>query len=153
MQVTIYLDTVEEFTSLYEFLKNKSNSVPTMPKPEPAASHAAAVAALGAPVSAPSAPVSAPSAPVSAPAAPDPAPVAKPAQSSDLLDIPPIPAPAPAAPKTVSRADVQSKAIALVDAGKKEVLQGLLRKFGVLALPNIPDEQLTAFMAALEEVA
>lgn len=149
MQVQVTLTSPEEFVSFFEFMQNRNNPNPkplnayvAAPSPEPAASHAAAVAALGAPVS--------------APAAPDPAPVAAPqpapAQSSDLLDIPPIPTPAPA-PKTVSRADVQSKAIALVDAGKKEVLQGLLRKFGVLALPNIPDEQLTAFMAALEEVA
>lgn len=152
MQVQVTLTSPEEFVSFFEFMQNRNNPNPkplnayvAAPSPEPAASHAAAVAALGAPVSAPAAPVSAPATPDPAPvAAPQPAPVPQPA---------PAPAPAAPAPKTVSRADVQSKAIALVDAGKKEVLQGLLRKFGVLALPNIPDELLGAFMAALEEVA
>ena len=65
----------------------------------------------------------------------------------------PEPAPAPAAPapvKKVTRQDVQTKAIALMDAGKQEQLQGLLQKYGAPALPSIPEDQLAAFMADLE---
>ena len=60
------------------------------------------------------------------------------------------PAPAPAPVKTVSRQDVQTKAIALMDAGKQTQLQALLMKYGVPALPSIPEDQLAAFMADLE---
>lgn len=67
----------------------------------------------------------------------------------------PEPAPAPVAPapapvKKVTRQDVQTKAIALMDAGKQEQLQGLLRKYNAPALPSIPEDQLAAFMADLE---
>lgn len=65
------------------------------------------------------------------------------------------PAPAPSAPapapwKAVTRQDVQTKAIALMDAGKQTQLQALLMKYGVPALPSIPEDQLAAFMADLE---
>lgn len=60
------------------------------------------------------------------------------------------PAPAPAPVKTVSRQDVQTKAIALMDAGKQTQLQALLMKYNVPALPSIPEDQLAAFMADLE---
>lgn len=59
-------------------------------------------------------------------------------------------APAPAPVKTVSRQDVQTKAIALMDAGKQTQLQALLMKYNVPALPSIPEDQLAAFMADLE---
>lgn len=52
--------------------------------------------------------------------------------------------------KNVSRQDVQAKAIALMDAGKQEMLQALLQKYQVPALPSIPEEQLGAFLADLE---
>lgn len=69
----------------------------------------------------------------------------------------PAPAPAPAAPvpaaaPTVTRQTVQTKAIALMDAGKQEQLQALLKKYNVPALPSIPEDQLAAFMADLEAV-
>jgi len=65
------------------------------------------------------------------------------------------PAPAPSAPapapwEAVTRQDVQTKAIALMDAGKQTQLQALLMKYGVPALPSIPEDQLAAFMADLE---
>ena len=69
----------------------------------------------------------------------------------------PAPAPAPAAPvpaaaPAVTRQAVQTKAIALMDAGKQEQLQALLKKYNVPALPSIPEDQLAAFMADLEAV-
>lgn len=61
------------------------------------------------------------------------------------------PAPAAIAPaKTVTRKDVQVKAIALMDAGKQAQLQAVLVKYGVQALPSVPDDKLADFMADLE---
>lgn len=77
--------------------------------------------------------------PVTTPLAPIPDPVPTPA-----------PAPAPAPVKTVTRQDVQAKAIQLMDAGKQDQLQQLLTKYGVPALPSVPDDKLAAFMADLE---
>ena len=77
-----------------------------------------------------------------------------PAQTSDPLPWDPAPAPAlmpaPAPARTVSRQEVQAKAIALMDAGKKTQLQDLLKKYNVPALPSIPEAQLAAFMADME---
>ena len=64
----------------------------------------------------------------------------------------PAPEPAPAAKRTVTRQEIQGKAIALMDAGKQDQLQALLTKYGVPALPSIPEDQLAAFMADLEAV-
>lgn len=61
------------------------------------------------------------------------------------------PEPAPVV-HTVTRQDVQTKAIALMDAGKQAQLQELLKKYGVPALPSIPEDQLPAFMADLEVI-
>ena len=57
---------------------------------------------------------------------------------------------APATVKTVTKQEVQAKAIAQMDAGKQAELQALLKKYGVPALPSIPDDQLAAFYADLE---
>lgn len=54
--------------------------------------------------------------------------------------------------KAVTRQDVQNKAISLMDAGKKEQLQGLLKKYNVQALPSVPEDKLAEFMADLEAV-
>lgn len=59
-------------------------------------------------------------------------------------------APAAAPAKTVTRKDVQVKAISLMDAGKQAQLQSLLVKYGVPALPSVPDDKLADFMADLE---
>lgn len=59
------------------------------------------------------------------------------------------PAPAPTKPAATRQA-VQAKAIALMDAGKQDQLQALLVKYGVPALPSIPEDRLSAFMADLE---
>jgi len=64
----------------------------------------------------------------------------------------PAPEPAPAPKRTVTRQEIQGKAIALMDAGKQDQLQALLTKYGVPALPSIPEDQLAAFMADLEAV-
>ena len=74
---------------------------------------------------------------VTAEAAPAPAPV-------------PAPEPAPAPTKTITKQEVQAKAIAQMDAGKQAELQALLKKYGVPALPSVPDDQLAAFYADLE---
>lgn len=71
-----------------------------------------------------------------------PAPAQEPAKAA-------VPA-APATVKTVTKQEVQAKAIAQMDAGKQTELQALLKKYGVPALPSIPDEQLAAFYADLE---
>lgn len=84
---------------------------------------------------------------------PIPAPALTPAPEPAPWESAPTPAPAPLpVQKAVSRQDVQNKAIALMDAGKQAVLQELLKKYGVQALPFIPDEALEAFMADLEVV-
>ena len=62
----------------------------------------------------------------------------------------PVQTQAPAAVPAVSRQDIQKKAIALMDTGKQKELQELLKKYNVPALPSIPDDQLSAFMADLE---
>ncbi len=82
-----------------------------------------------------------PPVPVVTAAAPDPAQTPK----------TPDPEPAPVV-HTVTRQDVQTKAIALMDAGKQAQLQELLKKYGVPALPSIPEDQLPAFMADLEVI-
>lgn len=76
-----------------------------------------------------------------APAAPAPAPEPAPEPESLPWDAP-----------AVTRQAVQTKAIALMDAGKQEQLQALLKKYNVPALPSIPEDQLAAFMADLEAV-
>ena len=79
-------------------------------------------------------------------------------QKAEEASAPVMPAPAqepaaaaaPAAPatvKTVTKQEVQAKAIAQMDAGKQAELQALLKKYGVPALPSIPDDQLAAFYA------
>ena len=62
------------------------------------------------------------------------------------------PAPQAAPKRTVTRQEIQGKAIALMDAGKQDQLQALLTKYGVQALPSIPEDRLAAFMADLEAV-
>ena len=52
----------------------------------------------------------------------------------------------------VTRQEVQAKAIALMDAKKQDQLQALLQKYGVPALPSIPEERLAAFMADMEAI-
>ena len=92
------------------------------------------------------APVAAFDLPAEAPAvkqAPEPEPASEPEPT-------PEPEPEPAPAQTVTRQDVQAKAIALMDAGKQKQLQDLLKKYGVPALPSIPEDQLTAFMVDLE---
>lgn len=59
-------------------------------------------------------------------------------------------APEPAPARTVTRQEVQAKAIALMDAKKQDQLQALLKKYNVPALPSIPEDQLAAFMSDLE---
>ena len=78
---------------------------------------------------------------------PEPAPVPA-AEPKPELPWAPVPAAAPA----VTRQAVQTQAIALMDAGKQEQLQALLKKYNVPALPSIPEDQLAAFMADLEAV-
>ena len=58
----------------------------------------------------------------------------------------------PVSEKKVTRQEVQAKAIALMDAKKQEQLQALLQKYGVPALPSIPEERLAAFMADMEAI-
>ena len=56
----------------------------------------------------------------------------------------------PAPVKSITKQDVQTKAIALMDAGKQAQLQALLAKYNVPALPSLKDDQLAAFYADLE---
>ena len=65
----------------------------------------------------------------------------------------PAPAPAPAPtpePKKITKQDVQTKAIQLMDAGRQDQLQALLAKYNVPALPSLVDEQLAGFYADME---
>ena len=75
------------------------------------------------------------------PAAPAPAPVAAAALA-------PAPAAKPDIPKL--KQEVQTKAIALMDLGKQDQLQALLKKYSVPALPMLADDQLAPFMADME---
>ena len=80
------------------------------------------------------------------PAAPTPEPASAPTPA-------PTPAPAPAAepaPWKVTKQDVQTKAIQLMDAGRQGELQALLAKYNVPALPSLSDDQLAGFMADME---
>lgn len=99
---------------------------------------------------------------MSASAAPDQAPAAKapkapkaqkPAAPTPEPAPAPTPAPAPAAepaPWKVTKQDVQTKAIQLMDAGRQGELQALLAKYNVPALPSLSDDQLAGFMADME---
>ena len=89
-----------------------------------------------------------------APAAPaEPAPVNTAPAPAMPAPAPAMPAPAPApAAKKVTRTDVQAKAIALMDAGKQTELQALLQKYGVPALPSVPEDKLAAFLADMEAI-
>ena len=99
---------------------------------------------------------------MSASAAPDQAPAAKapkapkaqkPAAPTPEPAPAPTPAPVPAAepaPWKVTKQDVQTKAIQLMDAGRQGELQALLAKYNVPALPSLSDDQLAGFMADME---
>ena len=133
MQIVITLNSEEE---LKTFLANMAQGTQ--------ASQPAAVNPTATPVSATAANV--PAAPKSAPAAAsDPAPATVPAAA-------PAPAPEPKKPEPakITKQAVQTKAIALMDQGKQQQLMYLLAKYNVPALPNLPDDQLAAFMADLE---
>ena len=80
--------------------------------------------------------------------APEPAPAPAPAPEPA-----PAPAPTPAPtpePKKITKQDVQTKAIQLMDAGRQDQLQALLAKYNVPALPSLVDEQLAGFYADME---
>ena len=99
---------------------------------------------------------------MSASAAPDQAPAAKapkapkaqkPAAPTPEPAPAPTPAPVPAAepaPWKVTKQDVQTKAIQLMDAGRQGELQALLAKYNVPALPSLSDDQLAGFMADMD---
>lgn len=81
-----------------------------------------------------------------------PAPAETPAPTPEPAPAP-TPAPAPAAepaPWKVTKQDVQTKAIQLMDAGRQGELQALLAKYNVPALPSLSDDQLAGFMADME---
>ena len=78
-------------------------------------------------------------------------PAAEPAAASVAASMP-EPVSGPAEAPAVTRQAVQAKAIALMDEKKQDALQALLKKYGVPALPLIPDNQLAAFMADLEAI-
>lgn len=65
--------------------------------------------------------------------------------SASAPDPKPEPAPAP----QVTMAQVTEKAISLMDAGKQTQLQTLLAKYGVMGLPQLPEEKLADFYADL----
>ena len=79
-------------------------------------------------------------------AAPAPVPVPDPVQPQAAA---PVPAPAPVA-KKVTLQEVTAKAIPLIDAGRQGDLQALLAKYGVPALPSLPEERLGEFLKDLE---
>lgn len=62
----------------------------------------------------------------------------------------PDPKPEPAPAPQVTMAQVTEKAISLMDAGKQTQLQTLLAKYGVMGLPQLPEEKLAEFYADLE---
>lgn len=62
----------------------------------------------------------------------------------------PAPAPLPVPAPQVTMAQVTEKAISLMDAGKQTQLQMLLAKYGVMGLPQLPEEKLAEFYADLE---
>jgi len=135
MQIVITLNTIEELRWFLEYAKNipanaeqepkKAEQIPEKTEPKQETASAPVMPALEPQMTSVSATTG--STPASAPAA------------------------TAAAPwKAVTRQEVQTKAIALMDAGKQTQLQALLMKYNVPALPSIPEDQLAAFMADLE---
>lgn len=62
--------------------------------------------------------------------------------------IPTIPTSAP----TYSIEDLQTAAVKLIDKGKMSQLQALLSEFGVVSLPELPDNKTGAFALRLREL-
>lgn len=92
-----------------------------------------------------------PPAPETRPAAPEIVPAAPVTPVAPAAAAPAATAPAaPAQQKKVTLKDVTSKAIPLIDAGRQGDLQALLSKYGVPALPSLPEEKLADFLHDLE---
>ena len=121
--------TFDTWGEVVEFAKDITKNMGTSAAPEPAPTAKTTKASKAQKAAAP--------APEEAPT---PAPAATPASAA---------APEPA-PWKVTKQDVQTKAIQLMDSGKQAQLQQLLAKYNVPALPSLDESQLAGFMADME---
>lgn len=146
----IHVDFVD-FDDMMNFARSLAGSVPAEVKapvpPAPPMLNPAPVPPE-APVTAPAVPV-APTAPVEAPTSP-----AVPIAPAPVQTAPaPIPTASvtavPTTPSSYTLDDLARAAMTLMDAGRQNELQGLLRQFGVDSLPALPPQQYGTFATAL----
>lgn len=72
-----------------------------------------------------------------------------PVQQVSIPAAPPVTQPVPTATQSYTLDDLARAAMTLMDSGRQAELQGLLKNFGVDALPVLPQEQYGAFATAL----
>lgn len=147
----IHVDFVD-FDDMMNFARSLAGSVPAEAKtpvqPAPPMLNPAPVPPA-APVDAPAVPV-APSTPVAAPVVSTAVPTAPAPVQSAPAPVQPAPVTAvPTTPSSYTLDDLARAAMTLMDAGRQNELQGLLRQFGVDSLPALPPQQYGAFATAL----
>ena len=79
-------------------------------------------------------------------------PVQQPVQTAVPVQTQPVQTAVPVAEKTYTLEDLQRASSTLVQAGKIQLLQGLLQEFNSLALTTLPAEQYGAFALRLREL-
>ena len=79
-------------------------------------------------------------------------PVQQPVQTAVPVQTQPVQTAVPVAEKTYTLEDLQRASSTLVQAGKIQLLQGLLQEFNSLALTTLPTEQYGAFALRLREL-
>ena len=79
-------------------------------------------------------------------------PVQQPVQTAIPVQTQPVQTVVPVAEKTYTLEDLQRASSTLVQAGKIQLLQGLLQEFNSLALTTLPVEQYGAFALRLREL-
>ena len=79
-------------------------------------------------------------------------PVQQPVQTAVPVQTQPVQTAVPVAEKTYTLEDLQRASSTLVQAGKIQLLQGLLQEFNSLALTTLPVEQYGAFALRLREL-
>lgn len=147
MKVTAIFESIEDIMEFTAFFRGQGNAGTEDKAPTQATVQAApAPAAVPVPTAAP------------APAA-TPVPAAVPVSQAAPAYAAPTAVVAPAAQAAVPTSTPQYKlddlaraAMALLDSGRQADLQGLLARFGVDALPRLPQEQYGAFATALREM-
>lgn len=142
MQIVATFDNYEEMVAFARKILTEEHGTGGMPDPRPAPQT----------TSVPIVPVQQPApvmtAPVQQPAAVTPVPVQQSGQVPAAMPVNQAPA-VPTTASTYTLDELARAAMTLMDAGRQLDLQGLLRSFGVEALPALPQEQYGAFATAL----